>query len=60
MKTDIKTDSEVLLQVEDLKKHFPIQAGVFRRVVNHVKAVDGVSFEGASRPLWARPTAGAT
>ena len=34
-----------LLQVEDLKKYFPIKAGVFRRTVGWVKAVDGVSFE---------------
>jgi oligopeptide/dipeptide ABC transporter ATP-binding protein len=36
---------EVLLQVDDLKKHFPVNRGVFSRVVGHVKAVDGVSFE---------------
>jgi oligopeptide/dipeptide ABC transporter ATP-binding protein len=35
---------EILLEVTDLKKHFPIHKGVFRRVVGHVKAVDGVSF----------------
>jgi peptide/nickel transport system ATP-binding protein len=34
----------VLLEVKNLKKHFPIQKGVFRRVVAHVRAVDGVSF----------------
>lgn len=33
-----------LLEVQGLKKHFPIHAGLFGRVVNHVKAVDGVSF----------------
>ena len=33
-----------LLVVEDLKKHFPIRSGLFSRVANHVKAVDGVSF----------------
>jgi len=32
-----------LLQVEDLKVHFPIHRGVFKRVVGHVFAVDGVS-----------------
>jgi len=37
-------DSEVLLQVKDLKKHFPIYKGVFRKVADYVKAVDGVSF----------------
>ncbi|MBX3440082.1 MAG: ABC transporter ATP-binding protein [Planctomycetaceae bacterium] len=33
-----------LLAVRDLQVYFPIRAGVFRRVVDHVKAVDGVSF----------------
>ncbi len=33
-----------LLEVKNLKKYFPIKGGIFRRVVNHVKAVDGVSF----------------
>lgn len=38
--------SEVpILSVRDLKKHFPIRRGVFRSVVGHVKAVDGVSFD---------------
>ena len=33
-----------LLEVEELKTHFPILAGVFRRQVGIVKAVDGISF----------------
>lgn len=37
-----------VLEVADLKKHFPVEKGVLRRVVAHVKAVDGVSF--AIRP----------
>jgi peptide/nickel transport system ATP-binding protein len=36
--------SELLLEVKNLKKHFPVYKGVFRKVVSHVKAVDGVSF----------------
>jgi peptide/nickel transport system ATP-binding protein len=35
---------EILLDVKDLKKHFPIQRGLFRRVVGYVRAVDGISF----------------
>jgi peptide/nickel transport system ATP-binding protein/oligopeptide transport system ATP-binding protein len=31
-----------ILQVSGLKKHFPIRKGIFRNVVGHVKAVDGV------------------
>ncbi|MFK3939984.1 ABC transporter ATP-binding protein [Alkalihalobacillus sp. NPDC078783] len=33
-----------LLKVNDLKQHFPIKGGMLGRTVNHVKAVDGVSF----------------
>ncbi len=33
-----------ILEVKNLKQHFPIRAGLFQRVVGHVKAVDGVSF----------------
>jgi peptide/nickel transport system ATP-binding protein len=36
--------SEVLLQVNELKKYFPVTGGVFQRTVGHVKAVDNVSF----------------
>ena len=38
------SDSKVLLEVRHLKKHFPIQKGVLRRVVGQVRAVDGVDF----------------
>jgi len=34
-----------VLEVRDLKKHFPIRAGLFQRTVGQVFAVDGVSFE---------------
>ncbi len=33
-----------LIVVKDLVKYFPVRAGVFRRIVNWVQAVDGVSF----------------
>ncbi|SFP58540.1 ABC transporter ATP-binding protein [Salibacterium halotolerans] len=33
-----------LLEVNNLKQYFPIKGGVFGRTVNHVKAVDDVSF----------------
>jgi oligopeptide transport system ATP-binding protein len=35
---------EILIKVENLKKHFPIMRGVFRRQVGAVQAVDGVTF----------------
>ena len=34
-----------LVQVENLKMHFPIYSGLFRRHTGDVKAVDGVSFD---------------
>ncbi|MGH3664536.1 MAG: ABC transporter ATP-binding protein [Egibacteraceae bacterium] len=36
---------EEILRVEDLVKHFPIRAGLTKRVVGQVHAVDGVSFD---------------
>jgi oligopeptide/dipeptide ABC transporter ATP-binding protein len=36
---------EALLQVKELKKHFPIQGGVFSRTVGYVYALDGVTFD---------------
>jgi peptide/nickel transport system ATP-binding protein len=35
---------EILLDVRDLKMHFPIHKGILRRRVGAVRAVDGVSF----------------
>ena len=39
-----KLEKNVLLDVKGLKKYFPIQKGVFRRVAGYVKAVDDVDF----------------
>lgn len=36
--------SQPLLEVDGLKKHFPIRKGVFSRTVGQVYAVDGISF----------------
>ena len=33
-----------VLEVERLKKHFPVRKGLLRRTVGHVYAVDDVSF----------------
>ena len=38
------TTPDVLLEVQNLKKHFPIKGGLLRRTVANVKALDGVSF----------------
>ncbi len=37
-----------VLDVRDLKKHFPIRKGLLRAVAGHVYAVDGVSFSVAT------------
>lgn len=37
--------AEVLLSVRNLTKYYPITGGLLSRVVGHVKAVDGVSFD---------------
>ncbi len=36
--------TESLLKVDDFKVYYPIRKGIFKRVVDHVRAVDGVSF----------------
>jgi peptide/nickel transport system ATP-binding protein len=38
-------DEKPLLEVKNLQMHFPIRQGLFGRVVDHVRAVDGVSFD---------------
>lgn len=37
-------EQKELLKVINLKKYFPVKAGVFRKTVAHIKAVDDVSF----------------
>lgn len=41
----LDSTSKPLVSVRNLKMHFPIHAGFFRRHVGDVKAVDGVSFD---------------
>ncbi|MFQ5867544.1 MAG: ATP-binding cassette domain-containing protein [bacterium] len=42
-----------MLNVENLKKYFPVERGVFRRIVDYVRAVDGISFEIRKREVFA-------
>ena len=35
-------DADSLMEIRDLKVHFPIQRGLFKRTIGQVKAVDGV------------------
>jgi oligopeptide transport system ATP-binding protein len=44
MSTTEMNNHETLLDVEDLKMHFPIYRGVIQRQVGAVRAVDGISF----------------
>lgn len=37
-------DDRYILEVKELRQHFPIYRGFFQRVVGYTKAVDGVSF----------------
>ena len=40
----VTTANVPVLDVRDLKKHFPVRKGLLRRTTGHVYAVDGVSF----------------
>ena len=42
-----------LLEVRNLKQHFPVRRGAFGRIVGQVRAVDGISFD-----LWRGETLG--
>lgn len=39
-----ETDEDILIEVRNLKKYFPISGGMFSKVKGYVKAVDDVSF----------------
>ncbi len=40
----IESDNSNLLEVKNLKMYFPIYQGLLRRLVGHVRAVDGINF----------------
>jgi oligopeptide/dipeptide ABC transporter ATP-binding protein len=44
MQTNNDHKGDVLVEVNNLVKYFPVRAGLLQRVVNYVKAVDDVSF----------------
>ncbi|MBN1352732.1 ABC transporter ATP-binding protein [candidate division KSB1 bacterium] len=39
-----QSQNNLLLEVSNLKKYFPITSGFFKKVVGHIRAVDGISF----------------
>jgi len=41
----VPNSDKIILKVENLKKYFPVRAGVFKRIVANVLAVDDISFE---------------
>jgi oligopeptide transport system ATP-binding protein len=43
-KTNTTTSAQPLLDVKNLKTHFPVKSGVLQLTTGHVKAVDDVSF----------------
>jgi microcin C transport system ATP-binding protein len=40
-----RPDAPVVISTKDLKVWFPIKRGVMRKIVGHIKAVDGISLE---------------
>lgn len=41
----MQQDNDVILKLRGVKTYFPVKAGVFKRTVGHVKAVDGVDLD---------------
>lgn len=39
-----RLNPELILELKNLKKYFPLKAGLLQKTYDHVKAVDGVSF----------------
>ncbi len=38
-------ENEVLLEVRNLKKYFPVRGGVFSKIIGYVQAVDGINID---------------
>ena len=43
--TEVSTADRSVISLRGVEKHFPIKEGTLQRVVGHVKAVDGLSFD---------------
>ncbi|GAM15156.1 ABC transporter ATP-binding protein [Mesobacillus selenatarsenatis] len=44
-KNSQENNSETLLELQDVKKHFPIKSGLLQKTVGHIKAVDGINLK---------------
>jgi oligopeptide/dipeptide ABC transporter ATP-binding protein len=44
-KNSSENSSETLLELQDVKKHFPIKSGLLQKTVGHIKAVDGINLK---------------
>lgn len=44
MENDLVKQNNLLVEVKDLKKHFPVEKGFLRKTTGFVYAVDGISF----------------
>jgi peptide/nickel transport system ATP-binding protein len=56
-------DDNLLVELEDVKKYFPVSRGFLKRSVSHIKAVDGVSlkiFKGQTHGLVGESGSGKT
>ncbi|MFB4161483.1 ABC transporter ATP-binding protein [Geomicrobium sp. JSM 1781026] len=42
--TSINQNDDKILEIKNLKKHFPVKAGVLQRTKGQIKAVDGIDF----------------
>lgn len=44
-KNSPENSSEILLELQDVKKHFPIKSGLLQKTVGQIKAVDGINLK---------------
>ncbi|WP_274609480.1 ABC transporter ATP-binding protein [Mesobacillus boroniphilus] len=44
-KNSSENGSEILLELQDVRKHFPIKSGLLQKTVGHIKAVDGINLK---------------
>ena len=40
----MQNKDDIILEVKNLVKHYPIKSGILQKTTNYVRSVDGVSF----------------